>query len=347
MFNQKKLQLLALFISLISLLALSGCNIVDGIRGNSDDPDDTLHPVLLNDQWGFINQKGKIVINPQFDQARDAAGGFAAVRSGTLWGFVQADPAELVIPPAYASTGNFEDGLAPAQLPGGLYGYINERGDFEIEAQFDFAASFSDGLAAVRTDGLWGYVDINGNMAIEAVYSDARPFSGGLAAVETFDGWIYIDREGQTVVDPGFQITEAGEFIDGIAPIQTVDGWGFMDRSGTPVITPEYADAGNFNDGRAWVDDDGYIGFIDKKGTFIIPPQFAEVKAFSEGMAAVRLSSDWFYISKKTGRIVINQPFEYAESFLNGIARVQEGSGSDARFGYINKAGEYIWYPSN
>lgn len=343
----QKLKLFLLFLSFVCLIILSGCNVIDGITGkDNEEQKTTIHPVLLNGEWGYINQKGKMVISPRFDEARDASNGYAAVRNGTLWGFVKTDPAQVILTSTFSTLGDFEDDLAPAQLPSGQYGYINGSGEFVIEAQFDFAAKFSNGYAAVRTDGLWGYVSSTGATVIEPVYSDARSFSNGLAAVETFNGWIYINSEGNTVLDPAFQITDAGEFEDGIAPIQTVDGWGYINKAGNPIITPEYDSARKFSEGRASVNDDGYIGFIDKEGEFIIPAQFNDVKSFSEDMAAVQLSSDWFYINKKSGKIVINTPYENAESFVNGIARVQEGENENATYGYINKKGDYVWYPS-
>ena len=348
MINSKKLQIFVLVVSLLSLIILSGCNLVDGITGKDEkQTEDTLHPILLNEKWGYINQEGKVVISPQFDEARDISDGFATVRTGTLWGVVQANPPKVILTSTYTTIGNFSDGLAPAQLPGGQYGYIDGTGEFAIAPQFDFAATFSEGLGAVRTDGLWGFVNSSGASTIEPTFSDARLFSDDLAAVETFNGWVYINQIGEVVLTPSFQVSEAGEFVDGIAPVQTNDGWGYINEQGNPVITPKYNSAGNFSNGRAWVSDNGYIGFINTDGDFIIPPQFAEVKPFSEDMSAVRVSNDWFYISKASGKIVINQPFDAAESFLNGIARVRFGSEEDASYGYINKSGDYIWYPSN
>ncbi|HBX66855.1 MAG TPA: hypothetical protein DEG32_12150, partial [Balneolaceae bacterium] len=78
----------------------------------------------------------------------------------------------------------------------------------------------------------------------------------------------------------------------------------------------------------------------------LIEPQFAEVKPFSENMAAIRLSNDWFYLNKDSKLISITTPFEDAESFNNGIVRVQLGNDENIRYGYINKKGEYIWYPT-
>lgn len=331
------------FIGLYCIVLLTGCNLV----GNDDDGNkQTLHPVLLNGSWGYINSSGAIEISPRFDEARDVSDNLAAVQQGTLWGYVKVKPAGLFIEAKFASAGDFNNGLAPVQLPGQLYGFIDETGSFVIEPQFDFAQPLSESKAAVRVDGLWGYINSDGATIVEPKYSDARPFSGGLAAVETFEGWIYIDADGNEAINPTFQISTAGEFSEGLAPIETADGWGFINKSGSPVITPKYDEAGRFSEGLAWFRDDDYIGFINTNEDVVIEPQFAEVKPFSESMAAIRLNSDWFYLNKNSRLITITSPFEQAESFNNEIARVQLGNDENARYGYINKQGEYIWFPT-
>lgn len=342
----KKVQTIALIISLISLFALSGCSVVDGLKGDNKNAPETLHPVLLNGKWGYINSTGNMVIEPNYDEAREFSDGLAAVRIGTNWGYVSEESKSLVIPFTFSIAGDFEGDLAPAQRPGENYGFINKSGDFAIAPEFDFAGAFSEGLAAVRADGLWGYVSSDGNTAIELIFSDAQPFSEDIAAVETFEGWVYIDKSGNEQINPDFQITSAGEFSDGLAPIQTTEGWGYIDKNGNPTITPNFDQAGVFSQGLAWVMDDDYIGFIDRNGEVQIPYQFAEVKSFSENMSAVRLSGQWFFISKSSGKIAINDPFFSAQSFNNGIARVQIGNDENPRFGYINKTGEYVWYPT-
>jgi hypothetical protein len=344
----KKLQYITLIISIISLIALSGCNLVDSITGKDDDKNNeiTLHPVLLNGKWGYINNSGNIEIEPNYDEAREFSDGFAAVRIGTNWGYVSEETKNLAIPANLSVAGDFSGELAPAQRPGQLYGFINTSGEFAISPQYDFAGAFSEGLAAVRLDGLWGYVSTGGEVVIDLTFSDARAFSEDMAAVETFEGWVYINKTGSEVINPNFQITNAGEFSEGLAPIETTEGWGYLNQNGSPVITPTFDEAGIFSQGLAWVRDDDYIGFIDDSGEWIIPPQFGQVKSFTENMSAVQLSSDWFYINRSSGTIVINDPFDEAESFNNGIARVQLGDDENPRFGYVDKKGEYVWYPT-
>lgn len=342
----KKIQLIALILSLLSLFALSNCSVVDGLKGDDNEIEASLHPVLLNGKWGYINSTGNMEIEPLFDEAREFSDGFAAVRNGTTWGYVSEETMELFIPTRFSVAGDFSGDLAPAQLPGQLYGFINTSGDFAIAPQYDFASAFSEELAAVRSDGLWGFVSSDGNTAIDLIFSDAQAFSEEVAAVETFEGWVYIDKTGKEIINPDFQITAAGEFSDGLAPVQTTEGWGYINKNGSPVINPSFNEAGPFSQGLAWILDDDYIGFINKSGEEIIPPQFAEVKSFSENMSAVRISGRWFFISKNSGKISIKTPFRNAESFNNGIARVQLDNDENPRFGYINKSGGYVWFPT-
>ena len=59
-----------------------------------------------NGKWGFVNNDGKTVIEPKFDEAMSFSNGLAAVRSGDKWGFID-DSGELVIDYKYSDGGYF------------------------------------------------------------------------------------------------------------------------------------------------------------------------------------------------------------------------------------------------
>ena len=114
--------------------------------------------------------------------------------------------------------------LVPAQI-GAKYGYADEAGTVVIQARFDGAMPFSEGLAAVRVGGpeggRWGYIDGTGGFVIEPQFAGASFFSEGLAAVtvdDFFDGKQgYVDRQGTIVIEPRFET--AWPFADGIAAV--------------------------------------------------------------------------------------------------------------------------------
>jgi len=108
---------------------------------------------------------------------------------------------------------------------GDKYGYINQAGSMVIEARFDDAMPFSEGLAAVRVgdpdEGEWGYIDTAGRFVIEPRFAGASFFSEGLAAVTVDDFFKgkqgYINRQGEMVIQPQFDA--AWPFRNGVGRV--------------------------------------------------------------------------------------------------------------------------------
>jgi len=66
---------------------------------------------------------------------------------------------------------------------------------------------------------------------------------------------------------------------------------------------------------------------------------------FSEGLAAVKVGDKWGFVDT-TGRMAIEPQFDFAAPFFDGLALVQMGT-EDAKRGYIDKTGSYVWKPTN
>lgn len=121
-------------------------------------------------RWGYIDETGATVIEPQFDEAREFAAGLAAVRIHDKWGFV--DPAgELQVTPLYEAAGDFNEGLAAVQWYG-RWGYIDPQGAFVITPRFQQAGPFQDGYAEVRLGARRGRLARDGRV-------DFDPFTSG------------------------------------------------------------------------------------------------------------------------------------------------------------------------
>ncbi len=213
----------------------------------------------LHDKWGFEDESGSTVIQPQFDFA-----------------------------------GPFVDGLALVRI-NGKFGFINTTGAFVVSPQFEDAPSFADGLAAVKINGKYGYLDTTGAITINPQFEAARSFDDGLALVEIKGKYGYIDRTGAFAVKPQFD--DVGwEFFDGLARVKINGKYGYIDRTRAIAVKPEFAQAGDFSEGLAWVTLDGQSpqkwGYIDTKGAWVIQPQFIEAHWFKEGVAAVGIAYD-------------------------------------------------------
>jgi hypothetical protein len=62
--------------------------------------------VQLNGKYGFVDEQGKVVVEPRYDNARDFRLKRAAIERDGKWGFLDPDGKE-VIPPKYDSVGDF------------------------------------------------------------------------------------------------------------------------------------------------------------------------------------------------------------------------------------------------
>jgi hypothetical protein len=237
--------------------------------------------------------------------------------------------------------------LAPFREVGkdAKWGYADNKGKLVIQANYDNAQPFSEGLAAVGQGKLWGYIDVTGAVVIPTTLSIATSFSEGLAGVYDNSGWHYIDTRGKTA----FAVSECnslGKFCEGLAAaykstsVEGQDGTTqYFDKQGNLILSIT-GFGGDFHEGLAELsilnsnDKSAHLcGFIDKQGKTQIQPLFAEVMDFSEGLAVVRpkkttphyyMGDAWGFIDK-AGKYVIEPHYNQAFSFIGGFAIVHSG----------------------
>lgn len=309
-----------------------------------------LHPVLVNEAWGYIDSSGRIRIEPRFEDADWFFEGLARVGVDGRYGFID-QTGRVVIPLTFEPpVGPFAGGYAPFRDPNTRkWGYIDTAGRTAIEPRFDHPARFREGLALVRVGEKSGCIDSKGNMAIPAKFDDIGDRSEGLIAAGVRQpgsgdkGGIkygYIDKTGTFVIQPQFD--EALEFAEGRAFVVRGAEVYCIDRSGTTLFKVPGVSGGLYFEGLAKIsilqNGSELIGFIDTNGKIVIEPQFTMAFAFSEGLVAVRDKEGWGFIDK-TGKWVIEPVFSSAESFRGQLAWVE----TPERKGYINHDGKWVW----
>jgi hypothetical protein len=169
-------------------------------------------------------------------------------------------------------------------VTGGKWGYIDKRGRLVIDAEFESAAPFSEGLAAVGVGrNRYGYIDTAGKFVIEPrPFMWAGPFRDGRAAIRGgelrgsfyYKGFGYMDKTGQVVIAE--ELGYANDFCNGLAgarrsPSVSEREWGYIDRAGNWVVEPQFDHALPFDGELAMVDQDRKIGYIDRSGRFVWP----------------------------------------------------------------------------
>jgi len=344
---------------------------------------ESLFPVTVNGKVGYINNRGKLMIPPQFLDATAFEGSFARVAINDRWGFIDRS-GKLVIPARFDVARRFSDGLA-AVMVGDKYGFINLDGELVIEPKYKEVGDFSDGLAAVsvyspdgfihprtktRFSSLWTYIDKSGKQLMSPQLIYGFPFHNGVARFWTgsfasIDKYGLIDKSGHEIIEPIFD-NIVSDFSEGVAPFRIGNKWGFTDDTGRIVIDPHFDSARGFSEGLGRIamrNKFGVLlwGYIDHSGKIVIEPEFADNCDFSEGLACVAKfeSKGWMrgYIDK-TGKFAIKPTFDGTDNFTDGVAQVSIRTGKKfidshgqpielVKSGYIDKTGTYVWKPTN
>jgi hypothetical protein len=206
-----------------------------------------------NGRWGYIDEQGQVVIQPRFDTADGFRKGLARVgietrRSkwfkwiadvGIAVDYKYIDRSGAFVPAPHPT--HFATGEPGERIPfeeDGWWGYMDAEGRTVIEARFQHASAFSDGLALVWLggrfghDGGFGYIDVEGQVAIEPRFEWASSFSDGVAGVKLGDeGWGFIDVSGAVVIERRFDWIYGG-FRLGLAEVAKDGAQCYVDRQG-------------------------------------------------------------------------------------------------------------------
>jgi len=167
--------------------------------------------------------------------------------------------------------------LADYEPPSDHWGFIDTTGALSIEAKFDDAGPFSEGLAAVNINGKWGYIDKEGKMVIEPIYKSAWAFHEGFARVLPFDGPDkFINKMGESMTAENW--AAADDFSEGRARVKVGNLFGYIDASGQLIIQPIYTRGWNFGNGISVVEYQEKLGVIDAQGKYILQPEFDQIK---------------------------------------------------------------------
>jgi hypothetical protein len=335
-------------------------NIEETQEQGTQEADSFRYPVKVDENWGFIDENGKVIIKPQYWRVSFFSEGLALVEQENekrdeskyidVNGNVAIEPMKSI---EYETV--FSEGLAVFHsLENGKYGYINKKGEVVIEPKFDEADLFTEGAAIVRINYKYGFIDTKGNYLIEPIFDQAEAFSEGLANVAFGGKSGYVDKNGNYVIGLVFEEFDRGRFSDGLVPARVGEKWGYINKKGEFVIPPEYEWTINFYEGLGMVKKDGKWGFMDTTGKFVIEPIYEDAYPFQEGLAPVATNfisdfedATWYQYIDRNGNVAIDASFRHeyragygTHDFINGIAKAWT---EDDKLVYFDKSGNIIW----
>ncbi|MDR2198796.1 MAG: WG repeat-containing protein [Deltaproteobacteria bacterium] len=323
-----------------------------GSKGGGRD----LHFFLLGRNFGYVNSKGEMAIEPSFLKADNFGAG----------------------------------GLARVQTPEG-WGLINERGDYAVQPVLDDVLVCENGddpaLFGLWKDW-WGRISPDGKWLDHPRFHKVECLDLGFSAVFVRDKCALMDFGGKLLTPFGFD--SIGKFIKDehgrlLSVVSEGGKKGLLDGSGKILIPPSMDEIKPEFDlnGQQIRTRDGLYGVLDLNGKWIIEPKFRLIESDEDGkryrVKETNLSDSHFYYDltgKKLeavprerilalvgklphkligcfqdnddklfgycddkGQVAIKPEYEFTAPFAeNGLARVKKGG----LFGYINPKGEKV-----
>ena len=128
--------------------------------------DQKLAKVMSSGQYGYINNKGKPVIEFIYNDAGPFIGKMARVCFGSSYFFINKKGKQVSA--TFENARDMVDGYAAVQNYSGKWGFINSKGNIAIEPRYDEVSDFYCGYAAVKSGTSYGIIDEKGNKIVPA-----------------------------------------------------------------------------------------------------------------------------------------------------------------------------------
>lgn len=292
------------------LLTFVSCDTI-----NNDPKESNLYRILVGEKYGFIDATGKVVIEPQYDDAKT----------------------------------EFSEDLCYVTL-GDKHYCIDKKGDIKFEvADTITVGDFKDGFARISGWGSEGIINNRGKLIAVgsrwvSMYKDGDNCFIGVADIDRRTGELCCyttDTVGNLISG---KYSYQNEFKNGLCAVKINKKWGFINAKGELVIDTLFDKVESFNEGLCAVKINNKCGFINTKGELVIDTIYDAVSAhFEEGLAAFaigdRSSAKVGYINTN-GDIVVDTLYSNGDEFYKeGITRVAKGDKKDT---YIDKTGKVI-----
>lgn len=309
----------------------------------------------LHKNYGFVNNKGEIVIPLKFSYANGFINGAANVTLDHEWGLIDTT-GRLIIPNQYDYVSNLSEGLVMARMfnEDRRYGFLNLQNEIVIPFDYLYAEDFNVGYAVVGDNDKKGVIDKQNNLIVPMKYDYIYPFDSEVPEEKDWRFKVKMSDPASVAIlnDRGEQIfptyEDSGFFKHGLINVKKDDKWGFVDNANQTKIDFIYDDAVGFFSNMALVSKDGKYGFINPKGEVVIPLEYDDIKnSFYEDSDVKIVSAnkgEIYYLLDRQGNET-KTDYDEIGYFTDGLAPVKKSninSPSGEYYGAINTDGELV-----
>lgn len=336
--TQNMNRLLTIIGSITILCAISSCSADSG----SEETSEVLLRIKIGDKYGFINDKGDIVIEPQFDNAfyYFSDGVCFAKYDGTT-GLIDNNGHLIVeLPDSISWVYSFTKGKGIVLFENGEMNIVRTDGNYVLENDYKYITQNEDGESLYyilhRKDNKWLAADSTGNVIGEPCDS-ILSYSQNLCPVKHKDKWGYMDPSGNITIDTIYKF--AWSFSqDGIARVKKDSIESYINETGKTLFSADKAMT-PFACNRAAVKIDNRLYLLNKTGNKICEINADDIYGFhhDDGLATIIRNGKAIKIDS-LGREILSTKYENIGAFVNGIAPVIKNE----KIGFINKEGKEI-----
>jgi WG containing repeat len=236
-----------------------------------------------NLKYGLINAKGKLVVEPKYNEI------FTSDNGNWYFPFVQNATAESEN--EHSNSDNEFDVLEETKQPAlsGKYGIVDSAGKVIAAPVYEQQPVFGDGMFRIYKNGKYGFCDAGGKEIVAPQYDYATPFRDGFTTVTKGNATIIIDKTGKQTGTLQTTVSEAFKVSCGRIRFRAADGrYGYADVTGKVIIEPQFQAADDYVFNRAIVEQNGRYGLIDRNGKFVSQPEWVFIYSLGDGYFHVK-----------------------------------------------------------
>jgi hypothetical protein len=281
-----------------------------------------LYLVKADNKWGYINRKGKLVIEPVYENC-------------CYQRYEDSCCSRIIWPEALGVV-----------KQNGKYGAINVNGELKLKCNYDFLDQYHNSLLIARSGNKYGILNENNDTIFPFIFDNQFISCNSETGQGQINGKYYLlDFETKTQKETGFD--KISYFVEGLAAVKKGENYGFINEEGSMVIDAKYQNVWPFNQGLAAVKQNYQWGFIDTTRKFVIKPQFDETEGFDlfSGKYAIVVKNKKYGIIDREGNYLIIPKYDYLYFEDENVLLAIISENQKQKRGLINLNEKWLYEP--
>ena len=270
-----------------------------------------LYPFLMNNQYGYMNAKGKVIILPEYSEA-----------------------------------GFFKNGVAVVQQ-NDVYGAINKRNQFVIPLKHETLYDFNQEEAIVGDSSSYGIIGKSGNILVPINYLEIRQINPVVYIFQDSLGYRFYNQKGNLIKEDVYQ--DVSELPGGLLRCRKNNLVGVLDNKLSEVLPYQFEEVEQVNDTLFIVKSTGFFGLYGLKGKFLIPCIYERLKVvdIAKSLILIKKGKE-IYLLKFNGTKHFNFAFEYSARLFDLFSFYQNLAvfSKKGKYGLIDVTGNVVLKPT-